>query len=85
MGSERLIFFSGACFISGWGCVAFLYLVKVIPAIKKRHGWRAVFEASLQYGVIARQENDKRMVRTFYLLNILVTFSVVARASVSPH
>lgn len=87
MESERLFFCSLVAFACGWAVVAFLYFFKVIPEVKRRRGWRTVLEAGLQlnlaghireYGMIAKQENDKKMLRIFYSLNVLVVLSVLA-------
>jgi len=87
MRSEYLFFSSLVAFTCGWAVVAFLYFVKVIPVVKRKRGWRTVFEAGLQlnfaghireYGVLAKQENNRGMLKTFYLLNILIVLSVLA-------
>ena len=87
MGSERLFFCSLVVFACGWAAVAFLYFLKVIPAVRKKRGWRTIFEAGLQlnfagrvreYGSLAKHENNRGMLGIFYLLNVLVVLSVAA-------
>jgi hypothetical protein len=87
MGMEHLFFCSVTAFICGWGAVVCLYFSQVIPAVKKRRGSKTVFEAAFQlnfaghireYGQIAKQENNMKMLKIFYILNVLVVLSVLA-------
>ena len=74
-------------FACGWGSVAILYFLKVIPVITHLRGWKTVLEAGLQlnfsghikeYGRVARETNNHTMQVVFYSINALVVFSVVA-------
>jgi len=87
MSRESLFFLSLFVFACGWAAVALLYFSKVVPAVKRKRGWKTVFEAGLQlnfaghvreYGSLAKQENNKGMLRVFYLLNVLAVLSILA-------
>jgi hypothetical protein len=87
MDSERLFDFCFTAFCCVWGTVGFLYWFKVIPAVVRKRGWRTILEAGLQlnfprhireYGLLAKHQNNKGMLRVFYLLNVLVVMGVLA-------
>ena len=85
--AEHLFFGAFTVFVCGWSAVACLYFSQVVPAVKKRRGWKIVFQAAFQlnlaghlreYGQIAKEANDRKMLRMFYFLNVLIMFSVLA-------
>jgi hypothetical protein len=74
-------------FACGWILVVLLYLIKVVPVIKRRRGIRTLIEAAFQlnfsghvkeYGRIAKEENNQTMLTIYYSLNVLVVLSVIA-------
>ena len=69
-----------------WVAVTFLYLFKIVPAIKKKRIWKTLIEVGLQcnfggnirqYGIIAKETNDRTMLKIYYLLNTLVVISML--------
>jgi hypothetical protein len=69
-----------------WIVVILLYLLKIVPVVKKMRDWRALAKVGLQlgfssdirqYGVIAKETKDRAMLKTYYILNILVVVSML--------
>ncbi|TAL05627.1 MAG: hypothetical protein EPO07_03305 [Verrucomicrobia bacterium] len=84
--AESIFFYSLVAFALSWSVIAALYFFKVIPIVRRLHGERILLEATFQlnltrhikeYGLVARQEQNKAMLRTFHLLNSLIVLSVL--------
>lgn len=86
MNSDTVFRWALSFFALSWAFVAVLYIFKVVPIVKQRHGVRTLLEAGLQlniprhikeYGQIARDQNNPTMLAVFYGINGLVVLSVV--------
>jgi hypothetical protein len=83
---EILFFVGTAVFGCVWIPVIFLYLFKIVPEVKKRRGLKTIVEAGLQlnfagnirrYGIIAKETNDRAMLKIYHLVNILVVVAIL--------
>jgi hypothetical protein len=87
MRAEQVFLYSLAIFPCGWAAVAYLYWFHVVPAVRKQRGPKALLEATFQinltghlqqYCLIAKRENDRKMMGIYNLLSALVALSVSA-------
>ncbi len=84
MNDSHIFISCSILFICGWSIVALLYLFAVIPELKK-HDRKVLFEAGFQlnlsghireYGLLAKQEKNKRKLNIYYLINVLICASI---------